>query len=798
MKNKLIIIFLFTFINAQIQVALKSEYDIRNDSHSSIMNAIGSLGQIDDQIAMGGAPIISLDLNGNGILDYVTAHHTLDNIYIYFDQIDFIENIYYPHEGFNPSPDYGSALLKKKGSENLDGNLSNLIISGKPGAAYLGSSFTSGDFNGDNVDDLLIGAYHEGGDGESFIIFGSNDMPTIGVVKILDIMDVRLSFSGFSGNLDLFGNEVCALDLNNDGFDDIVIAATVAWWQDDGSGRGSIYVIFGNSSLPNLIDARNESDVIIEGGGPFDHIGKYLEKGDFNNDNYEDLVFTSAYWPGGGTNGEQGKAWILFGSKFLNNYYNLGESHWDITGFDGQVSNTFMAFASVGDINGDGIDDLILARAKPESSRPITDLVHSTFLSSVFINYGPIALGKNYYIDEYPKQTKIFSIGESSFSGIESKLGQSMAIYDINDDGYDDFLIGAPGWTRTPSNWDDWRGSRTTEGAAFLFMGGADLPDTMSVKDHAISKFLAWETKNNPNYNISFGKAVNIIKMNTNKIYATIADNERSKIYFFNLDYNDCSPYNIETKALSNTKMIITWNSDCESITGYSLERYSDNIWEKNISINSGITEFIDTGLVNGKDYIYRLKTHTNADEKEFINYKEDFFLFCGEEDGSLCYGCIDPDALNFNQSKSGPGCNTPDGCTVDAGNCRYPTFFEKFSNLDNWSSKGWNISSSHNCPSPPCVAFNGSGNKKKIPTLSADLYAYKGQKLTFVHYTDYLSSVKLYLNDLLVWESNKSKESNAYLYPDFEILQTGILNVRFEGSPNNFYRGYIDDLRIK
>ena len=130
-------IVLTSLITAQIV------YDLENNDQQSIINAISSLGMTDDQVGMANAPIITADLNNNGILDYIISQHAADYIYIYFDQSDFTDDLYYPHEG------------------------PNLIITG---ALHLGSSFTSGDFNGDNIDDLLIGAKSEGGDGEGTVV----------------------------------------------------------------------------------------------------------------------------------------------------------------------------------------------------------------------------------------------------------------------------------------------------------------------------------------------------------------------------------------------------------------------------------------------------------------------------------------------------------------------------------------------------------------------------------------------------------------------------------------------------
>ena len=113
-----------------------------------------------------------------------------------------------------------------------------------------------------------------------------------------------------------------------------------------------------------------------------------MRKGDFNNDNFEDLVFTSAYWPGAGANGQRGKAWILFGNNSLPSYFNISQTYSQITGFAGQNQNDEMAYASAGDINGDGIDDLILCAGKfdaPVYPTPNPPFVQSTNLFTCFV-----------------------------------------------------------------------------------------------------------------------------------------------------------------------------------------------------------------------------------------------------------------------------------------------------------------------------------------------------------------------------------------------------------------------------
>jgi len=455
----------------------------------SRINAISNPGMLDDGLGMCNPPLISVDLNNNGMLDYVTAHDALDLLYIFFDHYDFTEAMYYPHEG------------------------PNLIVTG---ASFLGSSFVGGDFNGDGIDDLLVGASAELGEGESYVIFGDSDLPTSGTYEINSLMDLRLRFSGFSGNNDLFGYSVASADMNNDGYDEIIVGATVAWYQGDGSGRGSVYVIYGSDNLPEELDARTESDIVIEGVEPYDHIGRYIRKGDFNNDSYEDIVFTSAYWDGPGPNVQKGKVWILYGGNSLSNFYSISNSYDEMSTFTGSAMNDNLAFAGVGDINGDNVDDLLLGAGSYLS--PYN-------LGRLYINYGPINPGVHYDdIENFPYQTQI--TGDYTYQYLNSRFGQNIATYDINSDGFDDVLLGAHDYSRQPY----FMGASQEGGASIIF--GSNSLENFTIEDgNQDILFLA------PTSAIHFGRGVSFIESNNNKLYASIVDGGASIIYLFELPY---------------------------------------------------------------------------------------------------------------------------------------------------------------------------------------------------------------------------------------------------------------------
>ena len=185
----------FVFVSFLIILSAPAQvvYDLENNDQISMINAISGLNNGDDGISRAQAPIIAVDLNNNGILDYITAMSGSDFLYIYFDQQDFTEQYYYPHEGrlilYAEMKLPGEAWLEFKiiyvfKSCSWQWFASNLIITG---AAYLGSAFASGDFNGDGIADVLVGAYRELGDGEAFVIFGSESLPTTGFENIYDL-----------------------------------------------------------------------------------------------------------------------------------------------------------------------------------------------------------------------------------------------------------------------------------------------------------------------------------------------------------------------------------------------------------------------------------------------------------------------------------------------------------------------------------------------------------------------------------------------------------------------------------
>ena len=327
---------------------------------------------------------------------------------------------------------------------SLNGS-NGFVINGIDVNDYSGDSVSSvGDINGDGIDDLIIGAPFADPDdndqaGESYVVFGS----TNGFSSSLNLSDLDgtdgFVINGIDPN-DSSGRSVSgAGDINGDGIDDLIIGAPFA--DPNGNSSGESYVVFGNSngfnSDLNLSDLDGSNGFVINGIGPLDQSGIAVSgAGDINGDGIDDLIIGAPF--ADATTANTGESYVVFGSSNgFGSSFNLvsldGSNGFIINGIDTD-DNAGFAVSNAGDVNSDGIDDLII-------SAPFAD-PNGNQAGESYVVFGT-SNGFNSSLNLSDLDgTNGFVINGTDVS---DNLGRSVSSAgDVNGDGIDDLIIGAP------------------------------------------------------------------------------------------------------------------------------------------------------------------------------------------------------------------------------------------------------------------------------------------------------------------------------------------------------------------
>jgi FG-GAP repeat len=220
--------------------------------------------------------------------------------------------------------------------------LNSIVLTGNTdGEAGFGHAVSGGDFNGDGYADVVVGAPFDMPDflsyqaGKVQIFYGGDAMDT----------DADVTIYGEAQN-DHFGWSVdCAGDVNNDGYDDLVVGAR--WYgQYPDSGRGKAYIYYGGD--PMDIGA----DIELTGNNSNDWVGYDVAgAGDINRDGFADVLVGAPYFEGGAA---VGRVYLLYGGSAMDNVPDLI--------FDGSTGGDQFGWSVDGgkDINGDGYDDVVV------------------------------------------------------------------------------------------------------------------------------------------------------------------------------------------------------------------------------------------------------------------------------------------------------------------------------------------------------------------------------------------------------------------------------------------------------
>lgn len=240
------------------------------------------------------------------------------------------------------------------------------------------------DVNGDELNDMIIGSPKSAGGGaergQVFVINGSES--PVGVDLRANPADITLT--GAADN-DWLGLQVACGDIDNDGFGDVIASAPNA-----ASAKGVVYAALGSADMPDYNFATDAPAAKYTGSTAPDRIGLTLcIPGDVNNDGFRDIMLGSPFMVVEGYS-IRGSAYLFLGA----------ETQVSVDLSAGQTANaqyigaippggfTALGFClPVGDVNADGIDDMVLGSPGVNNGRGRSYLIFGSSLAPESHNF---------------------------------------------------------------------------------------------------------------------------------------------------------------------------------------------------------------------------------------------------------------------------------------------------------------------------------------------------------------------------------------------------------------------------
>lgn len=357
------------------------------------------------------------DLNGDGYDDVAVAQSVPNRVYLYYGSVT----------GISATPD-----------SELTGSVDGLVW-------YLDGA---GDVNGDGFADLLVGdPFYEGATGSdrgaAFVLHGG----PLGIPsQALDAADGQVNGFLDSG---VIGLRVGGIgDVNGDGYADVAVGSAIYQAVFESAG---LVAVFHGGPLGIGTRAPSLADALITGDSDFDGVGEGIAGADINGDGYSDLIIsklgsflvyhgsatgifgtgpsdanreiltstTARVGSAGDIDGDgyadlvvgapfadlqgndSGGAYVFRGSAAGLTAIDLTGAAAELSGDNTQTSTDFGDSVSAGDLNGDGVPDLVVGASNQGAD-----------VGAAFIFLGGRILGRPIHLEQLP------------YAGSDDRLGQ--------------------------------------------------------------------------------------------------------------------------------------------------------------------------------------------------------------------------------------------------------------------------------------------------------------------------------------------------------------------------------------